>query len=362
MKKICCILILLPLLLCACKGTAPAPAGFRVSSCSQEEAENADFSIAYYTLPGENDFPQTFSKAFRFEGLQKVEYDTYKEPFRFDEDKSVWATYEKTQESFDVHVGRCISSEEDVDFIRKTLVDREYREDPNTDAAYFTPRFELRQGKECIRCNDRFPVGVTYYLDDYLYQYYVKPDGTVLRWHGADQLESSAEALPPEDVARLYFIYEAYYHARDIFMPGPHPYDDIQTYTLYVERNGERLSVPSERIDEFLSLVTVDEDRVYSENEPRCCAITNMVYAGEDHASSEVLRFLVYPTSSDVNSYPAEWWFSLREDGKIVRKVPHSTGHLWPSSDRWEVRSLLLQISKAAFDVSAINAFVDACQ
>ena len=176
-----------------------------------------------------------------------------------------------------------------------------------------------------------------------------------------DELESSVSTLPLEDTARLYLIYEAYYCAREIFSFGPSPYEDAQAYALYVERDGKRLRIPADRLADFLSLVTVEEDHLYPD-EPRCCAIANIIYAEKDHASPEVLRFLVCPSDSDILSYPTDRWFSLREDGRIVRSISSSAGVLWPNTNRWTVHVPILQISKASFDISAIKALVDECQ
>ena len=361
MKKICCLLLPLLLLLCACRSNTPVPAGVRISSCTEEETGQAVFSISYYTLPGENDFPQTFSKAFSFEGLQQVEYDTYSAPFRFDKEFSLWATYDKTPESFDNWMGRCISSEEDTEFIRKALIDREYKEDPQADAAFFTPMFELRKGEEAVRCNERVAAGIEIVTDEPVYRYRIRPDGYVLRSLSFPDAEMSAEPLSTEEVARLYLIHETYFLTRDVVYPDIHAFENTGNYHLCIEQNGKRMILPNDHWDDFVSLVTDREEPLYPE-EPSCCAITNLIYAENEYSSPEVLRFLIYPASEDPDRYSESAWYSLREDGKLIRRFTSSVGALSPQSDRWVVHSPVLQISKTSFDVSAILALVDSCR
>ncbi len=296
--------------------------------------------------------------SYRFDDVRPIEYDPYASPVRFDGDKSLWTTYERDGESDNCLMGRCISTQAEWDFIDRVLLSAEYEADPDDSVPFGTPVFILRRGTDCAERTTRIPPGRTGYIDDEVSRYHVTPDGNVLRCDADGSVFRAVTPLAPETAARLYLIYESYYKAWTIQCPCVYHIEepDQKEPVLLVRTADKEFTVPKEQWTDFLSLVSVEEDKEVSSDLP-CFKVVNQLYALEEYPSPEVLRFTFFTEDYDPDSVHWWRWLSLREDGRIILENRFGVGSLYNIAF-WNVICPVRYVSKATFDVDAICALV----
>lgn len=294
--------------------------------------------------------------SYRFVVEEPITYDMEAPPVRFADDKSLWMTYQRDGDSDNCLMGRCIRTQGEWAFMERVLFAPEYQSDPEYTVPFGTPEFLLRQGTDCSQCTTRIPPGQTGYIDDELCRFCVSPDGSVLRLDADGSIFRSAAPLEPEDVARLYLIYESYYRAwtRQVVFPY-NPEVPREELRLLVRTADREISVPPEKWDAFLALVSREEDKEIPEDLP-CFKVIQQLFVTEDYPAPELLRFRFLQTDDDPDSMFLRW-FSLREDGKITVDSPWGGSLLRPLA-AWTVGSPVRHISKISFDAEAIATLV----
>lgn len=375
MNRKTAVLILVPLLLfcVACKGTdaqsSPAPTGqvtpapvetpvptpvppYRAASLSDEPSGSAyDVAISLYGA-GTTDFDGERTWTVSFAGLSPRAVDRSANPARFSDDLSVWMTYDRNGDWDDCTLGRCLCDGTDWNWLQTVLFSRDYAPDPDAQMFFQTPRFTVRKGDLCLASTSIWnEVGKTYYIDDEVCTYWVDPDGSVVRTDADGTRYRAVEPLTAEQTAYLYLLYETHYMTPALQYPCAAYPDEMDRYHLYVERNGVRTELPAESFESFLKLVTVEADRSVETYAP-CFACTTEMFADSDDPAKETLRFRFVAEGYDPDAAPY-LWFSLREDGRIVRDLPIGAGYIH-TVGRWVCFGRNRVVSKAAFDVDAI--------
>ena len=376
-RKIISVLILLLLFCAACKGpdaqgspapteqVAPAPVEtpvptpappYRAASLSDEPSGSAyDVTVSLYAA-GTNDFDGERTWTVSFAGLFPRTVDRCENPARFDGDLSVWMTYDRNGDWDDCTLGRCISDGTDRNWLRTVLFSRDYAPDPDAAVYIQTPRFIVRKGDLCRSSTSIFDeIGKTYYIDDDVCSYWVDPDGSVVRTDADGTGYRAVEPLTAEQVAYLYLLYEAHYMTPALQYPCAAYPDEMDRYRLYVDRNGVRTELPAESFEPFLKLVTVETDRSAQTYAP-CFACTTELFADSDYPAKEILRFRFVAEGYDPDAAP-HLWFSLRENGRIVRDVPLGAGYIH-TVGRWVCFGKNRIVSKAAFSVDDVLGFL----
>ncbi len=360
------ILLVLALLFCACACKEPsappeptpapteAPYAFSVSD-SEPAGSGYEIAVSLYD-PGTNDFDGERQWTVIFDGLSPRTVDRRDNPARFDGDYSVWTTYDRDGDWDNCTLGRCIDGETEWKLLDAMLFSRDYREDPDVSVYFQTPRFIVRKGDQCRTSTSVWnEVGKAYYIDDDVCTYWINPDGSVIRTDADGAIFRSAEPLTADETAYLYLLYEAYYITPALQYPcAAHP-EEMRGYRLLIERNGVRTELPSESFEPFIKLVSVEADQSIETYAP-CFACTTEVFANADYPAPEVLRFRFAAEGYDPDQSP-HLWFSLREDGRIVRETPLSAGFIHTVA-RWRCFGVNRVVSDAAFPVEDILSFL----
>lgn len=305
---------------------------------------------------GMNNFDGKRLWTVTFSGLTLRTVDRFANPMRFSDDLSVWMTYDRDGDWDNCSLGRCISDETDWNWLDSVLFSREYEADPSVEFFIQTPRFIVRKGDLCLSSTSiRDVVGKTYYIDDEVCTYWIKPDGTVVRTDADGSRYRAVETLTPEEVAYLCLLYEAHYMTPAIQYPCPAVPEQLDQYHLLIERNGVCTELPPDSFEAFTALVTVPEDQTLS-TWTSCFACKTEMFANADYPSPEVLRFRFVQEGYDPDQSPYQW-FSLREDGKIIRETPLGAGFIHTVA-RWRGFGKNRIVSEAVFSVDDILAFV----
>lgn len=360
------------LLFCAfgCASRAPEPAAptdapaesmpYR-SAARVDEPSGTDervFATSLYDA-GTNDFDGERLWTVAFDGLSTRTVDRRNSPARFDGDYSVWMTYDRDGDWDNCTLGRCIDDEADWNLLSAVLFSRTFVPDANAEVRIQTPRFLIRKGTLCLSSTSYWDiVGKTYYIDDEVCTYWINPDGSVIRTAPDEVPYRSEQPLTAEEAAYLYLLYEAHYMTATIQCPSPAYPEEQDQYRLLVEKNGVCTELPRDRFEAFTALVTVPEDQT-PQSVRSCFACTTEMFANADYPSSEVLRFRFVQDGYDPDQSP-QLWFSLREDGRIIRETPLSAGFIHAAA-RWRCFGKNRFVSVARFPVDEILRFVSDC-
>jgi hypothetical protein len=335
----------------------PDPPYRAAASGSEPEGSAYEIAVSLFDA-GTTDFDGERKWTVSFEGLLPRTVDRCANPMRFSDDLSVWMTYDRDGEWDNCLLGRCISDETDWFWLDAVLFSREYVPDP--DAVFYiqTPRFTVRKGDLCLSSTSLFDeIGQTYYIDDDVCTYWIDPNGSVIRADADGTVYRSVDPLNEEQIAYLYLLYEAHYMTPALQYPLAAYPNEMERYRLYVECNGVRVELPVESFASFLKLVTVDTDRSAQTYAP-CFACTTELFADSDYPENEILRFRFVAEGYDPDASP-HLWFSLREDGRIVRDIPIGAGYIHTVA-RWRCFGRNRIISKVVFPVDEILAYVKA--
>lgn len=333
----------------------PDPPYRAAVSGSEPDGNGYSTAVSLYDA-GTTDFDGERKWTVSFEGLSPRTVDRSANPMRFSDDLSVWMTYDRDGDWDNCTLGRCVSDGTDWFWLDAVLFSREYVPDP--DAVFYmqTPRFTVRKGDLCLSSTSLFDeVGKTYYIDDDVCTYWIDPDGSVIRADADGTVFRSVEPLNEEQIAYLYLLYEAHYMTPALQYPLAAYPDEMERYRLYIERNGVRTELPKESFEAFLELVSAAADRSAQTYAP-CFACTTELFADSDYPEKEVLRFRFVADGYDPDA-SLHLWFSLRENGRIVRDTPISAGYIHTVA-RWSCFGRNRIVSKTVFPVDEILAYV----
>ena len=355
LRQLALALALLLALCSSCAMAKPAESWPVGVPCPEPEAGEPGAFVSFYTVAETSDsgFPTQWQQSFRFDGLASSEYDLFAAPARFEGDKSLWMTYNRDGDFDNCVLGRSITVQEEWDYFHRVLFSAEYEAAPDGTACFGTPEFILRQGTACAQSTSRNPPGGKGYIDDELCRYRVSSDGSVLRIDADGSIFRIVTPLEAETVARLYLLYETYFRSCAVLSPCGYDLNELgQDIVLLVRRGEEELSIPREKWEDFLALVSVEEDKELSAGPP-CYAVVNELFLREDYPAPQVLRFRFVRKDDDPDAAPFRW-FSLREDGRLILESPQGAGMTYPIQVRWTVSSAVRYVSRAVFDKDAI--------
>ena len=356
-RKLSLFLALILLLCCGCGGKAAPVLYTSAAPCEEPSGEGYSVAMSFYH-EGDEPYQLDWDWSIAFEGVSPRDVDRCANPPRFDGDKSVWMTYDRNGDWDDCVLGRCITTQEEWDFMDRVLFSPEYEADPDAQPFMQTPRFILRQGNECTSSAIRAAAeGQTYYIDDTVSQYFVSPDGSVIRIDADESVYRAKKQLDRETVAFLYLLYEGYYNTAVIMVPwAPSIGESADECRLLVDCDGQRVALPGEAFDAFLALIT--EDGNTSEDGNPCYNCTMQIFCDSDYPSPEVLRFRFVREGDDPDQNPF-LWFSLRKDGKVIMDRMIGAGYIYNDA-WWSASGRNRAISVSTFPVKEITAFVAA--
>lgn len=344
-----------------CLLTDPPKKGpaFAVVPCPEPTGGESGILLTMYEMDGDRNAERTWKWTYRFEGLTPREVDRYAVPARFEEDKSLWMTYDLDGDWDNCVIGRCITLQEEWDFFRDKVFSLAYEPDESAALHFKQARFILRQGTEAQNSTSfGAKDGETGYIDDEVCTYGILPDGTVTRFDADGSQYRATAALAAEDVAYAYLLYSAYLGAQPGLYLGYHA-SWAEPLAAVVERDGQRTEVTGEQLDALLRLL-LDEEQLSGANPyPLALRCRTVFFDPEPYPSPEVLRFWCVESSRLGEELSPYLIFSLREDGHIIRERPLPGGMI-DYGYLWSVGGQLRCVSEETYPVDDLLALVQA--